>query len=183
MILKYELSGINVDAITCKGITPKLRAILSEERAREIYIKDSLGPRISRMQLTISESESEKHNFCNSSVKINSRNVITFLSQMNIVKRIPRAHDKLSIKFKEIAEGSKKLSVNDSFTNPIISEDEITRNIQDLHLRRGKRGHAYFINDNCLLYNSAIRIGSTQDDDEYEYEEDDYNETTLQPKK
>ncbi|UZO18214.1 uncharacterized protein OCT59_009534 [Rhizophagus irregularis] len=29
---------------------------------------------------------------------------------MNIVKRIPRAHDKLSIKFKEIAEGSKKLS-------------------------------------------------------------------------
>ncbi|PKK62701.1 hypothetical protein RhiirC2_789971 [Rhizophagus irregularis] len=136
MILKYELSGVNVDAITCKGITPKLRAILSEERAREIYIKDSLGPRISRMQLTISESESEKHNFCNSSVKINSRNVITFLSQMNIV-----AHDKLSIKFKEIAEGSKKLSVNDSFTNPIISEDEITRNIQDLHLRRGKRGH------------------------------------------
>ncbi|CAB4495750.1 unnamed protein product [Rhizophagus irregularis] len=67
------------------------------------------------MQLTISESESEKHNFCNSSVKINARNVITFLSQMNIVKRIPRAHDKLSIKFKEIAEGSKKLSVNDSY--------------------------------------------------------------------
>ncbi|GBC25073.2 signal recognition particle receptor subunit alpha-like [Rhizophagus irregularis DAOM 181602=DAOM 197198] len=84
--------------------------VLSEERAREIYIKDSLGPRIFRMQLTISESESEKHNFCNSSVKINARNVITFLSQMNIVKRIPRAHDKLSIKFKEIAEGSKKLS-------------------------------------------------------------------------
>ncbi|PKY44750.1 hypothetical protein RhiirA4_459144 [Rhizophagus irregularis] len=129
----------------------------------------SLLTQISRIQLTISESKSEKHNFCNNSVKLNARNVITgigFLiaNEYLIFCGITRlayqkilqlayteefleildkfAHDKLSIKFKEIAEESKNLvSVNDFFTNPIISEDEITHNIQDLHLRSGKRGH------------------------------------------
>ncbi|CAB4495761.1 unnamed protein product [Rhizophagus irregularis] len=87
-------------------------------------------------------SKSEKHNFCNNSVKLNARNVITAIGflianeylifcgitrllikkffNLHILKnsrnfcdkfkRIPRAHDKLSIKFKEIAVGSKNLT-------------------------------------------------------------------------
>ncbi|GBC03987.1 hypothetical protein RclHR1_05440005 [Rhizophagus clarus] len=69
----------------------------------------------------------------------------------NIEEKDSKSHNKLSKprpfektkKFKETAEGSKKLSVNDISkppTNPIISEDEIARNIEDLRLRSGKRG-------------------------------------------
>ncbi|RGB44035.1 signal recognition particle, alpha subunit, N-terminal-domain-containing protein [Rhizophagus diaphanus] len=68
-----------------------------------------------------------------------------------IEEKDSKSHEKLSKprpfektkKFKETAEGSKKLSVSDISkppTNPIISEDEIARNIEELHRHKGKRG-------------------------------------------
>ncbi|PKK80295.1 hypothetical protein RhiirC2_859996 [Rhizophagus irregularis] len=68
-----------------------------------------------------------------------------------IEEKDSKSHEKLSKprpfektkKFKETAEGSKKLSVSDISkppTNPIISEDEIARNIEELHRYNGKRG-------------------------------------------
>ncbi|PKY51882.1 hypothetical protein RhiirA4_546821 [Rhizophagus irregularis] len=110
------------------------------------------------------------------------------------------AHDKLSVKFKEIAEGSKKLSkfvlhyqfifkkdkIKNSFSIQSGTSNESNVSLDAIRSKLERKQCVYGTKEKMesLDYSEdkSDSDKSTEADDDDEYEEDDYNETTIQPR-